>query len=1136
MLRGRGVVLISCIATILATGAARARELSFADRVRWQEAIERVYYAHQIGATRRFEDALPRSVLQREVVTYLKQSEALRAVWRTPVTADMLERETERMIRQTRMPERLRELFAALGDDPFLVQECLARPALVDRLTRNLFAFDERFHSGASDEAGRLRAELLRLGLDAFENDSRRSEVELRQTVPGERTPEGAPDGRAIALSPDDYRRRRAAAPDRSGEIGPVQEERDAFVIRVVLGEGPGRFRMANFAVRKRSWDDWWTEASPAFDPSSVEPVAFAVSHSPLVELRPGAPGVSCVPDDTWDNGSLDQLPDARQDANAVWTGSVMVIWGGQGREALNTGGRYDPATDTWTPTSTTGAPTGRYYHQAVWTGGVMIVWGGYLNTGGRYDPVTDTWTPTSTVGAPQPRINFTAVWTGREMVVWGGSNVGYFNTGGRYDPVSDKWTSTSVTGAPTARSYHTAVWTGVEMIVWGGYDGNQNFLGSGGRYDPLTNRWTPTAATDASLSRLLHSAVWTGSEMIIWGGGGGFGSLFATGGRYDPETDSWTPTSTTNAPSPRREHTAVWTGREMVVWGGWNAGDLNTGGRYDPVTDTWAPTSTTNVPLARVRHTAVWTGGVMVVWGGSGDSLLDSGGRYDPATDSWTPTATGQAPSGRSAHTAVWTGNLMIVWGGQDSGPRNTGGEYDPVMDTWTPTTTTEAPAARSLHTAVWTGDEMVVWGGETYEGTLSIGVDTGGRYDPTSGAWRPTSTTDAPRGRFGHTAVWTGSLMVVWGGTPSRTPVDPLNSGARYDPLTDTWTTTSIAEAPAARSSHTAVWTGEDMIVWGGGSITGGRYDPATDTWTPTSVMDSPAARGGHTAIWTGGEMIVWGGIMAGGSGSLNSGGRYYPSTDTWSPVSTLGAPVARYAHTAVWTGSKMVVWGGRASVDEFNSGGRYDPAADAWSPTSMMGVPSPRYFHTAVWTGSAMIVWGGSGTLRSGGRYILGHETDDDGDGLSECSGDCNDGNPAVRPGAVEMCDGLDNDCDGVADNATAPSGIPFLAVQLAGDAPLLSWSPVSQATGYDLVRGDLATLNGSGGDFASATGDCLANDLSDTTLSLSVGPSPGQGFWYLVRSMNCGGNGTYDSGGPGQVGSRDAGIDASAFSCP
>ena len=82
--------------------------------------------------------------------------------------------------------------------------------------------------------------------------------------------------------------------------------------------------------------------------------------------------------------------------------------------------------------------------------------------------------------------------------------------------------------------------------------------------------------------------------------------------------------------------------------------------------------------------------------------------------------------------------------------------------------------------------------------------------------------------------------------------------------------------------------------------------------DTWTPTSLTNGPSARASHTAVWTGSEMIVWGG-GADGSTYLNTGARYSPSTDSWTATSTTNAPEARTGHTAVWTGSEMIVWGG-------------------------------------------------------------------------------------------------------------------------------------------------------------------------------------------------------------------------------
>src|SRR5437899_4154927 len=45
----------------------RIRSLTFGDRVKAQEAIERVYYSHQLHAAVRFEEAVPRAVLEGKV-------------------------------------------------------------------------------------------------------------------------------------------------------------------------------------------------------------------------------------------------------------------------------------------------------------------------------------------------------------------------------------------------------------------------------------------------------------------------------------------------------------------------------------------------------------------------------------------------------------------------------------------------------------------------------------------------------------------------------------------------------------------------------------------------------------------------------------------------------------------------------------------------------------------------------------------------------------------------------------------------------------------------------------------------------------------------------------------------------------
>jgi N-acetylneuraminic acid mutarotase len=292
---------------------------------------------------------------------------------------------------------------------------------------------------------------------------------------------------------------------------------------------------------------------------------------------------------------------------------------------------------------------------------------------------------------------------------------------------------------------------------------------------------------------------------------------------------------------------------------------------------------------------------------------------------------------------------------------------------DTWTATTTTNAPVARAFHTAVWTGSEMIVWGGSA-GGTNYL--NTGARYNPSTDSWTAISTTNAPSGRQFHTAVWTGTEMIVWGGY-DNVGGEP-NSGGRYNPSTDSWTATSTTNAPIGRVSHTAVWTGSEMIVWGGYDNvggepnSGGRYNPNTDSWTATSMTNAPPGRSGHTAVWTGSEMIVWSGKVR--IHVVNTGGRYNPSTDSWTATSTTNAPFGRYQHTAVWTGSEMIVWGGYLEINGgTNSGGRYNPSTDSWTATSTTNAPSARYQHTAVWTGSEMIVWSGRSYVGdTGGRY--------------------------------------------------------------------------------------------------------------------------------------------------------------------
>jgi hypothetical protein len=104
--------------------------------------------------------------LEKKVADYLRKSQALEDYWQRPLTAEQLQAEMDRMAQHTKQPEVLRELFEALGNDPSVIAECLARPALAERLLTNWYAYDQGIHGGLKEHAeAELRAHLPAVAL-----------------------------------------------------------------------------------------------------------------------------------------------------------------------------------------------------------------------------------------------------------------------------------------------------------------------------------------------------------------------------------------------------------------------------------------------------------------------------------------------------------------------------------------------------------------------------------------------------------------------------------------------------------------------------------------------------------------------------------------------------------------------------------------------------------------------------------------------------------------------------------------------------------------------------------------------------------------------------------------------------------
>jgi N-acetylneuraminic acid mutarotase len=205
----------------------------------------------------------------------------------------------------------------------------------------------------------------------------------------------------------------------------------------------------------------------------------------------------------------------------------------------------------------------------------------------------------------------------------------------------------------------------------------------------------------------------------------------------------------------------------------------------------------------------------------------------------------------------------------------------------------------------------------------------------------------------------------MLVWGGINSS---NMLNDGALYDPAANSWSALPLANVPEARANAAAVWAGDRLIVWGGEGASGELGTGAQLTfsnglpvaWAALSATNAPSARSAHSAVWTGSRMIVWGGQA--GSSPLGDGSSYNPQGNVWQALNMTNAPEARSDHAALWTGSDMVVTCGAGASGALSTSAAYDPVAAQWRSLGSSGAPVVRSVPGAVWSGTGIVLFGG------------------------------------------------------------------------------------------------------------------------------------------------------------------------------
>ena len=319
-----------------------------------------------------------------------------------------------------------------------------------------------------------------------------------------------------------------------------------------------------------------------------------------------------------------------------------------------------------------------------------------------------------------------------------------------------------------------------------------------------------------------------------------------------------------------------------------------------------------------------------------------------------------------------------------------------------------------RGFHATAWSGvspdptlkNKMIVWGG-CREGEVTIYACGGDRYfndgaifSQEENIWRPMSSKAAPSPRAEAQSFFTGenapvdlkSSFVVWGGCRDGDGCEKrLGDGGIYSLRADKWLPIeSSAQSPSPRVHHSLVWTGHEMIVWGGhpdgdnsSTLTppvadGAVYNFSTKSWRKisTNLTDAPRARGHHFAIWTGetgnsqsaNKMLILGGCVheiADACSDIRDDGAFFdPKLMTWSKLNFSGERYvprhnASFVHVA--SQNRIFIFGGFDSDSNVISQGQVLDLKTL-QIHKMASMSEGRFKHRAVWAGDKMLIFGG------------------------------------------------------------------------------------------------------------------------------------------------------------------------------
>ena len=615
-----------------------------------------------------------------------------------------------------------------------------------------------------------------------------------------------------------------------------------------------------------------------------------------------------------------------RRNAVTVWTGSEVLLFGGFATPASKA---CPKTTDDWPLCA--GTPTAS------------------LRTGAAYDPKRDSWrriaplpvgtaayqpinrsrshaTATRTDNTGLRRLN-AQVLDGRVYVL---ADSETHPTGPAllvYDIDADRWSIVTTLKGTGVETWALTSWGG-KLVVYVA-DGRTR-LARDRIFDPATRQWSDASEPPDGDAAMIGIPPSMSRQMI------GFGSklyVFATTDQVPPGEDRVAAGTTLEVATFDGTHWALvqHTMAPASNNGIWAA----TGDRFTYVVPTqltfppnashppWGPSIVTFDPVTHKfeepdpRNTPdahlVESDAPVLGNGTSAAVVTSTASLIRDTSGTWT-VAKGPAAAAIDDFATASAGDQLLIWGGTSPKDVNHAAAFNDRGWIWTPSTSNSVdPTSTSQPGPATTVASAAVSAAQLAHGTwhdlpippVTIGGDAG--------------------------VVWTGTRLFAWGGSDNAAPTpdsDISRSGALYDPAAQLWRTT--APAPIApRSRPTTVWTGSEVLVWGGLDASrhvvndGAAYNPTTNAWhklpstnAPGTGTQQPGVRPTlQAAVWTGTKLAVFTPVSPAATDSSTIAQSFYdPTTDTWverapkhdaraeNRLATIDA-VASGGHTLVW-----------------------------------------------------------------------------------------------------------------------------------------------------------------------------------------------------------------------------------------